>query len=203
MSDEPATPRPPPDLATFQLPLRTLQASDAILRLHDSAQDPRFFGPSPGSPPAGRFDAPDGAYRVCYAGLSAEACFAEKLCRTDLRVLSLTRCAALSLSSLVPSRPLRLAELHGAGLAALRATADVAHGRYRIAREWGRALWAHPEAPDGIVWRSRLDADHSCVALFDRCAPALEVGRTEPLLSDAARFERLVERYRMAVIPDR
>jgi hypothetical protein len=180
-----------------------LGASDTILRLHGSGLEPRFFGPAQGMPPAGRFDAPDGAYRVCYAGLSVEACFAEKLCRTELRVLSLVRCATLSVSGLAPTRPLRLVELHGAGLAALGATADAAHGRYRIARRWGRALWAHPEMPDGIVWRSRLDDDHLPVALFDRCAADLTTRTTEPLLADARRLEELVERYRMAVIPDR
>jgi hypothetical protein len=63
-------------------------------------------------------------------------------------------------------------------------------------------LWAHPVQPDGIVWRSRLDDDQFCVALFDRCREALTVQASEPLLADRPRFDALIERYRMAVIPD-
>ena len=82
------------------------------------------------------------------------------------------------------------------------ATADAAHGRYRFSRAWGATLWAHPAQPDGIVWRSRLDDDQFCVALFDRCRGALMVSASEPLLADKPRFGALIERYRMAVIPD-
>jgi hypothetical protein len=202
MSDEPRTPLPPAELARKSPLLRVIQPTQGLLRLHDARFDARCFGPAPGSPPAGRFDPPEGAYRTCYAGLSLEACFVEKLCRTELRVLSLARCAALSIARLGPSRPLRLVELFGAGLSAVGATADVAHGRYRFSRAWGAALWAHPVQPDGIVWRSRLDDDQFCVALFDRCREALTVQASEPLLADRPRFDALIERYRMAVIPD-
>lgn len=46
-----------------------------------TATDPLFFGPKPGDPPAGRFDAADGNFATCYAGLTPEACFAEKFLR--------------------------------------------------------------------------------------------------------------------------
>jgi hypothetical protein len=29
-------------------------------------------------------------------------------------------------------------------------------------------LWRHPDQPDGVLYRSRLDPDVKCVALYDR-----------------------------------
>ena len=41
-----------------------------------------------------------------------------------------------------------------------------------IAQRWSRALWEHPQQPDGIIYRSRHDPSKVCAALFDRCASA-------------------------------
>jgi hypothetical protein len=97
---------------------------------------------------------------------------------------------------------LRVVEFHGTGLAALGATAAVAHGPYRVSRAWGRALFRHPMRPDGIQYGSRLDDGQLCLALFDRCARRLRAGTSAPLLNDRSRFEQLVERYRRAIVDE-
>lgn len=79
---EPAAPAPPPDLAGRNLPLHPAPVGMALFRIvAATATDPLFFGPKPGDPPAGRFDAADGNFATCYAGLTPEACFAEKFLR--------------------------------------------------------------------------------------------------------------------------
>jgi hypothetical protein len=75
-------------------------------------------------------------------------------------------------------------------------------GDYRIAQQWSRALWAHPQQPDGITYRSRHDPSMICVALFDRCASAVVHGLGR--LADppaAARIADAIDWYGHSVDP--
>jgi hypothetical protein len=201
--DQPQAPLPPYDLDRRPLPLCTLVSGSLLYRLHVRSKDALFFGPAPGEPPAGRFDAQGGVYGTCYLGHSLEACFVEKLCRqTEARTISLRVAGFLDLAEIEVLSSLRVVELHGPGLATLGATAAVAHGPYRASRAWGRALFGHPVRLDGIQYRSRLDDGQLCLALFDRCAPHLRAGTSAPLLNDWSRFEQLVERYRRAIVDE-
>jgi hypothetical protein len=148
-----------------------------------------WFGPAAGEAPRGRFDDPargDGpvtahggpTFGVCYLGLSAEAAFAESfLRRPGVRLVSRATFDARAVSEVRVLRALRLVAFHGPGLAALGATAAVAHGPHAAARRWARALWAHPDQPDGIAYRCRHDDDDAAVALFDRAAGRARGGR--------------------------
>jgi hypothetical protein len=158
-------------------------------------------------PPAGaaREGAPEGApegatFGVCYLGVSREAAFAESfLRRPGVRLLSRATFDARLLAEVEAVRALRLVALHGPGLAALGATAAVAHGPHAAARAWARALWAHPARPDGIAYRCRHDDDECAAALFDRADAALAVRGARPVRADRAWFGRTLDRYRVAL----
>ncbi|MFO1113583.1 MAG: RES domain-containing protein [Rhodospirillales bacterium] len=158
-----------------------------------------FFGPKPGDPPAGRFDATDGSFRTCYAGLTPDACFAEKflLARPSAR------------SGAGPD--------DGAGAPRTPPAAGVRRpawpdwprsrrrrrGRQRLyaaARPWAAALFAHPQRPDGLCWRSRFDDSLFCVALFDRCKGDLHVAQKVTLISQPALLLAMIDRWRLALI---
>lgn len=157
-------------------------AGSTLLRIHAAGRDALWVGPAPGSPPTHRFDAPAGEYRVCYPGPSAEACFAETFLRNPpVRILSLHDPARRSLAGIGAVRPLRLVPLRGPALARLGATAQVSSGPCALSRAWALTLWAHPEAPDGVQYRSRHDGAELRVARFDRAADALEVRATREL----------------------
>jgi hypothetical protein len=199
----PDGPEPPPDLPSRRLTLRSLGAGTELWRVHDLQRGAIWFGPGEGRPPAHRFDAPGGEFRVCYVGLSPEASFAETFLRNPgRRLLDVSLLATRSLTSLTVTRRLRVARLHGPEMARLGATAEVAHGsRYDLSRRWSLALWSHPQRPDGILYTSRHDDVEPCLALFgDRCADALEEGERQPLLR-AKILPALLRRYRLGFDP--
>jgi hypothetical protein len=85
-------------------------------------------------------------------------------------------------STVIPNRPLRLVELHGAGLRRLQVT----HGeliesgsrQYPRTAAWGQALHDHADC-DGLIWRSRQFNDSFALMLWgDR------VNRWEDLEAD-------------------
>jgi hypothetical protein len=67
---------------------------------------------------------------------------------------------------------LKLVDLSGPGLAAIGADARICVGDYRIAQHWSRALWLHPQQPDGILYPSRHNPAVICAAVFDRAPDA-------------------------------
>jgi RES domain len=190
-------PLPPGDLAKRALPITELRSGDILHRVHAVDRGCLWFGPAPGAPPVNRFDDPLGEFRVCYLGTSAEACFAETFLRNPpVRILALSDLSRRSLTPVEVVHNLRLVPLYGAGLAKLGATAEVVNERsYRVSRAWSRALWGHPEKPDGIQYRSRHDDDAFCVALFDRAEQALVAGQAKPLWENAWTLAALLDRY--------
>lgn len=196
-------PEPPPDLDKRGLTLRMLSVGTELWRIHDLLHGAIWFGPGDGCPPAHRFDAPRGEFRVCYVGLSPEASFAETFLRNPgQRLLDFSLVASRSLTSLTTTRLLRVAQLHGPEMARLGATAEVAHGpRYALSRRWAHALWSHPQRPDGILYTSRHDDSEHCLALFrDRCEDGLVEAEREALLR-AKVLPTMLDRYGLGYDP--
>jgi hypothetical protein len=126
-----------------------------------------FFG----STGDNRFDAPSGEYGVLYLGDSPHCAFAEtygRLEQATYPIISIEELRRRRLSFVQFDRELRVVDLTGPGLAKLRADNRLCDGDYRIAQRWSRALWSHPEQPDGLRYRSRHDPSRLCLALFDR-----------------------------------
>ncbi len=200
-------PGPPPDppagLARRALPLHTLPAGTRLLRIHSTHRHPLFFGPAPGTPPRGRWDAPAGEFGVCYLGEAGHVAFAETFLRDPGNtLLEEADVAPRSVSVVELRRALRLAAVHGAGLARLGATAAVCNGPYRVSRAWSLALHGHPAAVDGLRYRARHDDDAMAVALFDRAADALRVRSTTRLMSArlAAELAQWLDRYGIGLV---
>ncbi len=98
--------------------------------------------------------------------------------------------------------PLRLVSMHGAGLHRVGATAASCMGDYEVSRAWAVALHGHPDAPDGILYRSRHDDDGLAVALFDRAARRVKAGESAPLTdpSNLAFLAECLNRYGMGLL---
>lgn len=202
MTPERRAPEPPPDLHQRPLSLRTLKAGAVLWRIHDQRYGAVWFGPAPGRPPANRFDAPGGEFRVCYTGLTPEASFAETFLRNPgRRLLDVSTLSTRSLSRLAITRALRVARLHGPELARLGATAEVTHGTdYGLSGRWSLALWSHRQSPDGILYTSRHDDEEPCLVLFDRHPGVLESVDAEPLLRSRL-LPGFLRRYRLGFDP--
>lgn len=195
-------PLPPANIAARKPNTLTLRAGQPLHRFH--TYGPAKFGPVYyDQSQSGRLNAPDGRYGVLYVAQNRAGAFAESFLRSPgAQLLDSALLAIKAYAELRPTRPLRLAQLTGPGLAKLGATAEVTHGGlpYDAPQTWSAALMDHPGGFDGIAYRARHDDREICYALFDRCAPAIEITAQITDL-DQDWFWQLADRYGVGVSP--
>ena len=162
-----------------------------------------FHSPGPGRLPAGRFDSASGSFGVIYLAYAFEGAFVETVLRNPARrLVSMGEIAGRSLAMLVPSRPTRLVQMHGAGLQALGVDNAITTGPYGPCALWADALFAHPDGPDGIAYVSRHDPEQVCIALFSRPDLRLEAaGDSVPLTEMIAGVAAVLRRYGKGLEP--
>lgn len=131
---------------------------------------------------------PRGVFGVLYGPTTAEAAFAEVFLRQlDLMPVSQIDLQVRSISTFGP-KPLRCVELTGSGLRKLACDNRISTEKpHHTTNRWSRALYAHPQQPDGLVYRSRHNPRFRCLALIDRCNSKLTGIRIEPLLGPQRR----------------
>ncbi|MBI3935000.1 MAG: RES family NAD+ phosphorylase [Acidobacteria bacterium] len=190
-------PAPPGDLAERSLPIRTIARGETWIRIHRLTHHPLHFGRS-GS---GRFDAPKGQYGVLYVAGDLYAAFVETFGRDPAQNVVAWRDLrerAVSLMEVV--RPLRLIDLSGSGLRQVGADARLCSTEdYRLAQQWAWHLWQHPEQPDGLLWRCRLDPSRLSLALYDRAQDAIRAALLGRLI-DQPELGDVLETYKFALL---
>jgi hypothetical protein len=180
------------------LPVQLISAGTIVYRAHTPPFSAKYFGPEPGSEATHRFHAPDGSFLVCFIGLSEEAAFAEGVLHGPVPtgIVSPATLNARAIAELVVVNTIRALPLHGAFLLQIGATASVTHGDdYAISQEWAKAVHAHPQALDGIVYTSRHDDSTFSLAMFDRAEHSLAEGYSHPLSATDVRTLMLLDRY--------
>ncbi len=168
-------PLPPATLSARALTLSQVEAGTILYRIHRSHLAPLYFGRASEPERRQRWDSPDASYGVCYLALEASIAFAETLLR-DLAI-DVVQEAELKIRSLARFRvvePLRLVSMHGRGLRKHGADASVVQGPYEVTWAWSAVFHAHPDAPDGILYRARHDDSGLAVALFERARDRIE-----------------------------
>jgi RES domain len=194
-------PAPCPATPTFSrgVKLETLELGTEILRIHQNAHGPVFFGPLPPNGPSYRFDAPNAEYRVCYTAHDIDGAFVETILhgKTTASVLSRAYLEERAFSRLTVQRDLRLAMLHGEGLSWCNTDASIsAVPVYAEPRRIALALFNEIPDLDGIAYRSRHDNGAMCFALFDRVDVAdLPVTGTQRFDKSPAVVDRLARKY--------
>jgi hypothetical protein len=120
-----------------------------------------------------RFDAPDQSFGTCYAARDFQTCFFETVVRDGGLTIAKTEYDSRSVVVLLLDlSKLHLVELHGLGAKKLAVNlADIAGADYAYPQALSRAVYSHPSAPHGIVYRSRFDDAALAVVLFDRALP--------------------------------
>lgn len=174
----------------------------ALWRIHQARFEPIFFGRTGLS----RFDDPRCRFGVLYTGATLECAVVETLAWTTGRVVVTNdTLAARRLCQIWPNPHLRLVDLAGPGLTELGADGRLATGSHRLAQRWSRWLYGHPEAPDGLLYRSRHDPSQLAVAVYDRALNRLlsadQGGLLDP--SNAPGVARALDRYGIGVVDDR
>lgn len=189
-------PFPPADFARRDLPVESVPTGSAFVRIHRTGAEALHFSMSGEN----RVDDPLGRYGVCYAARTLEGAFAETCLRqVGARLLAFSQTVARSVSVLTATAELRLAGLHGPGLAPTGATAAVSSGTYDLSQPWSRAIYDHPAEVDGIAYRSNHDNGEFCVALFERSRGRLRSGPAIELIHDRARLAALLDRYKVGL----
>lgn len=180
-----------------RLPFRKFRAGTQWMRIHNAKRPALWFGPAPGLAATNRFDDPLGEFQVCYLGTTIQACFAETFLRNPpVRILTIADLAARRIATIALKRELRIATLYGPGAARLGTTAQLAaDSRYDFSQAWSRALWEHPDSPDGVAYRSRHDDVALCAAIYDRAGGALTLTHDDAITANHQLLARLLKRY--------
>lgn len=145
-----------------------LLAGTEIFRIHRVDKGPVFFGPASASPPANRFDAPNGEFGTLYAAEDLAGCFVETILRRANRIIRRDFVNRRAWSELRLLRDVRLVQLHGEGLIHHGVTADICAGdHYASAQALALQLY-ETYGIDGIAYRARHNNDEICYALCDR-----------------------------------
>jgi hypothetical protein len=170
-------PPPPADLSERELPLRVIKGP--VFRIYRSGRAWKYFGKGNSE----RFDDPLQKYGVLYAGVQAEAAFAEVFIRNlSLRIVAEQDLLDRSLV-VIAVVPLKCVDLTGPGLNKVSCDNRIATEKpYKTSGLWSRAFFTHPQKPDGILYCSRHNPQLHCLALFERCGPTLKKGVIEPLM---------------------
>jgi hypothetical protein len=183
-------PRPTPAFARVKLETATIATGPRFGRLYLSRYpNPLGFGKTRSrfSDPRRRIER--NRFGVLYLGESLKVCFLESLLRdkrngsvgdfpmaeNELHVRQYAEIAAPSALTLV--------DLRGDAPIRMGIPSDVARASQQsLGRAWSVAFYEHPEAPDGIIYPSRLNAETN-LAVYDRAVSKLAVHRVTPLIN--------------------
>lgn len=163
-----AHPDPPADLATRRLPLKIDRR--VWKRIHAQGKSALYFGLTM----MNRFDAPLGEYGVLYISADEFGSFIETFGRdAEKQYVTETDLRARGISNVSFRRPLRLVDLTSRGLRRIGADNRLTSSDHDVAQRWSFALYRHPEAPDGVLYRARTDPSRLSAAIFDRASSAV------------------------------
>ncbi len=160
------TPEPSKRFHSITLPITEVDRD--WRRSHPTRRGPIYFGQNR----AFRFDAPNGEYGVLYAGADAHVAFIESFQIAGIHpVVTESKLRERSLSRIRIRGPIRLVNLAESGaLTRIGADARIFTASYTVSQRWSRAIQAHPDQPDGILYRPRHDPARLAAAFFDRIA---------------------------------
>lgn len=174
--------------------LRRIAAGATLHRIHRPFHDAVFFGPTSATP-QGRFDAPDGSFKVLYAARAPETAFAETLVRSPyIPFVVSTAVNARVRSELLVTKPLRLFPLIDGGVSKLGLSFTDLHSD-AYAKTWAVSAHIHrTTTADGILYTSRFD-NQRCVALFDRAASSIAESPNVKLSISPSEAAKLTEKF--------
>lgn len=164
-------------------------AEQSIIRCHISEYGATEFNPTRSAGRFRPFTAKRKTVPTLYGAESLEGALSETVFH-DVPVTGAGRQILISSltsflqSTIVPTRPLRLADLRGFGLGRLGTTRaaliDSPARNYPATAKWAKALYECPQQPDGLIWISRQYDRAAALILFGRRVSRSELRVIEP-----------------------
>jgi hypothetical protein len=183
-----------------RIPTVTLAPGGTLWRVHRRVHGPLWFGPAPGTPPLGRFDAPGGEFGVCYFGESVGVAVLESLVRGSRRLVDRADLEARAVSIIETRERMRFLQLEGRGLARLGLGAERVHAAdYGDCQRMMLDLFEHHPDVDGVQYRSRWDTSRLCWAVFDRAQAKLGPPANPAWLGDPAVIGPTLDEYELEI----
>jgi len=168
-----------------------------LIRIHHRTHDPLYFSRQD----EGRFNAPHGEFGVCYFGDTLASALLETLIRSSKYLVVPRRELATRFATTFElSRPVRLLQLHSAGLVTLRLSAAFPHAVPYGECQSLSAEICNRQDVDGIEYRCCWDDSLFCVALFDRAPDSLRVIGDPIPLDDLHHIRPVLKAYDIGVI---
>ena len=186
-------------------------AGTVLVRGHDPAKAPDWFGPPLNSSGKHRFDVPfrdaDCNVGTCYLAERLDGVLLERVLRGISR-------AVLTISTLHGKHAITLATTKRAlvlidlvhtlstvhGLEAEDIVAQPPYGKTQaMARQWAQA--SHPTPVDGILYSSRFGSGALCLALWNSAAGAISWGAPAPLDADLQALSDACDRLGLGLLP--
>jgi len=199
-------PRPTSKFRNVKLRTATIPANKRFHRLFlDIYPDPLGFGKSPSrfSDPRRRIVA--NRFGVLYLGESLKVCFLEALLRDERNgavgdyPLAEAELRRRLYAEINVARALTLVDLRGDAAIRMGVPSDVARAsRQSLARAWSVAFYEHPEAPDGVIYPSRLNMETN-LAIYDRAVPKLKLSGLIRLI-DAPDLPSVLDELAVAIV---
>jgi hypothetical protein len=189
-----------------ELELAAIPVGAKFWRIYlDRYPDPLGYGKigSRFSDPRGRVER--NRFGVVYLGSSLDVCVAEAIVRDNRDgsatnfLIPLTHLERYRLAEIAVVAPLELVDLRGNAPIRMGVPSDVVRGKKQTqARDWSLAFHDHADAPDGIVYPSRLTGETN-LAVYSRAVTKLKTVQVIPLLHVAG-FARVMDSFRVAII---
>jgi len=199
----PPFPLPPDDFNQRKLPCLTISVPwlnfGGLFRLNRVEYGSSIHFDRSGN---GRFDGSNQGYGILYVGDEYSA-FIECFGREFEGAVTLTALRNRNFFKITSDRPLVLADATGAGLVQMGIDARISSGDYEYCRIWGQAIWEHPQAVDGIRYRSRHDDSVYSIGLFDRVESHLQEENSGNLFDDhPLLLGKILDHYNYDLIND-
>jgi len=180
-----------------RLPIRRIAQGTVLHRAHAAAFR-AFLRPAAGQRTHAPVPCSRRSYGTCFVGLTEAAAFAEGVLHGPVPtgLISPATLLARSIAELHVTQTLQMLPLYGRHLMKLGATATVTHGDdYALSQRWSKAIHAHEQNVDGIMYTSRHDDTTFSLALFDRAEHKIAEGDSHPLSPADLRTLLLLDHY--------
>lgn len=152
-------------------------------------------------------DNPTDVFATVFFGATVETCVLETIVRDngvgtsgEAIPISKTYMQSWSVAEVECASPLRLLDLRGDGCIKYKIPTDAVRAKsHLLGQLWAFAIHEHPDAPDGLLFSSRLNEEGN-VAVFERAMPKMKALSHQPLFDYRTELAAVLTKYQIGFV---